>query len=177
MSRSWERMVRKNTSAINKSRKKQGGQGFVPEASRIDRFKGRNFILPTVILFFTGFYAYVSFIARQAVPVEGQGSGTDSLYWITIVCYVLLAMLFFFRRPYLNVAKEFIQTRRITGDKMLRASGIRKIRVQDGYVVIEQVKGPSWTFSRFLNRFPTEDMTARLKAFAKENHVEFVEQA
>lgn len=176
MSRSWERMVRKNTSTINKSRKKQGGKGFVPEASRIERFKGRNFILPIVILFFTGFYAYVSFIARRAVPVEGQGSENDALYWVTIACYILLAMLFFFRRPYLNVAKEFIQTRRITGDKLLRASGIKKIRVQDGYVVVEQVKGPSWTFSRFLNRFPTDDITVRLKAFAKDNQVEFVEQ-
>ncbi|WP_028561167.1 hypothetical protein [Paenibacillus pinihumi] len=174
MSRSWERMVRKNTSTVNKVRKKQGGKGFVPDANRIDRFKGRNIILPLAVIFFTGFYAYISFIARQAPGVES--SNTDALYWITIVCYFLLALLFFFRRPYLNVAKEFVQTRRFTGDKILRANGIKKISVQDGYVVIEQVKGPSWVFTKFMNRFPTKDMAERLKQFAKDNEVEFVEK-
>ncbi|MBJ6363650.1 hypothetical protein ACFOQM_20705 [Paenibacillus sp. GCM10012307] len=175
MSRSWERMVRKNTSVVNKKRKKQGGNGFISEANRVDRFKGRNIILPLAVIFFTGFYAYISFIARQAAV--GDAGNTDTLYWITIACYILLSLLFFFRRPYLNVAKEFVQTRRFTGDKMLRANGIKQINVQDGYVVIEQVKGPSWVFSRFMNRFPTNDMAERLKQFAKDNQIEFVEKA
>ncbi|GGF89798.1 hypothetical protein [Paenibacillus abyssi] len=168
MSRSWERKVRKNTSTVNKARKKSGTGSFVPEASRLDRFKGRNLILPVALVMFIGFYVYMNTLTEQ-----GESGG---LYWLTIVCYVLLAALFFFRRPYLTVGKEFVQTRKMTGDKILRASGIQRITVQRGYVVIEQKKGANWVFSRAMNRFPTEQMAERLKIFANDNQIEFTEK-
>ncbi|XEC92589.1 hypothetical protein AB6A23_14380 [Paenibacillus tarimensis] len=169
MSRSWERMVRKNTSKVNKIRKKSGAGAYIPDASRIDRFKGRNVLLPLAILFFTGFYAYMGSLSTDYTE-------SNSLYWLTIVCYLLLSALFFFRRPYLSVGKDFVQTRKMTGDKTLRASGIKRISVQPGYIIIEQIKGANWMFSKTLNRFPTEAMTERLQTFAKDNEIEFVQK-
>ncbi|RXZ81876.1 hypothetical protein EBB07_12740 [Paenibacillaceae bacterium] len=170
MSRSWERMVRKNTTKVNKGRKKSGTPDFIPKEQRLDKYRGRNYILPIAILAFTAFYAYIGSLASSAE------SPSETLYWVTVSCYVLLGLLFYFRRPYLTVAKEFVQTRKMTGEKTLRASGIKRINVQPGYIVIEQVKGASWIFSKMLNRFPTEMMGERLKEFANDNNIEFSEK-
>ena len=165
MSRSWERKVRKNTSSLNKQLKKQGKTGFTGTKPAVEKFKGRNYILPILILLFTGTFTFMM------TSTPGLEDDSTMLY-VTIGAYVLLALLFFMRRPYLAVGKDFLGTRRMTGDKTLNASGIRKIVLQNGYVMIVQAKGPSWMFSRLLNRFPTDAMAERLKRFASENAVE-----
>ncbi|PZD93650.1 hypothetical protein DNH61_23850 [Paenibacillus sambharensis] len=175
MSRSWERKVRRNSTVINRQRKKSGAQSIAGAVQRVDRFKGRNFILPVFLLLFTGGYAYLATI--PAAAPEGENVTSTGMFWLTIGCYFLLAMLFFFRRPYLSVAKDYVGTRRMTGDKTLYASSIKSISVQPGYVVIEQVKGANWVFSKAINRFPTEAMAERLRAFAKENNITFHEKA
>lgn len=169
MSRSWERMVKKNTQKMSAARKKQGEEKYIPPDRRIFRFKGRNYILPISIIIFTAFYSYLSLTTPDMER--------NSLFWVTVAMYGLLALLFYFRRPYLAVAKDFVQTRKMTGDKILRASGIRKISTSPGYVVIEQVKGANWIFSRMVNRYPTELMAEKLKQFAKDNNIEFEQKS
>jgi hypothetical protein len=171
MSRSWERKVRKNSTVINKQRKKMGLESLTSPGAKIDRFRGRNYIWPAFLILFTLFYAYM-----VTIPTEDPNAinaWESPMFWVTIVSYVLLATLFYFRRPYLNVAKDYIGTRKMTGDKMLQPSGIKQIVVSPGYIVIEQVKGASWVFSRMLNRYPIDQMAARLQEFAQANNVKF----
>ncbi|MBD2869825.1 hypothetical protein [Paenibacillus arenilitoris] len=165
MSRSWERKVRKNMSNVNKQRKKQGAGQIVFNADKSEKIVGRNFIAPILLLLFIGLYV----ILMQSA----EGFRTDTMFWITIGCYILLASLFYFRRPYLTIGKDYVQTRRFTGDKRMTASAIKGISVQPGYVVIEPVKGANWVFSRVMNRYPTEEMGEKLKTFAQSNGIKY----
>jgi hypothetical protein len=164
VSRTWERKVRKNSAQLNKARKKQGLKAMTPAADQAERFVGRNYIGPALIVMLTVFYAILG-QANTAMQEDG------TFYWLVIVMYLLLAVLFFFRRPYLAVGKDYVQTRKWTGDKRLQASDIRSIRVQPGYVVIEHKKG-NWVFSRVMNRYPTDEMAARLSTFAQQHKIE-----
>ncbi|MFS0722341.1 hypothetical protein [Paenibacillus sp. 1P07SE] len=172
MSRSWERQVRKNTSAVTKYNKKRGAGSYVPKESRIDRFRGRNYILPIAILLFISFYTYLGTLPASA---SAEGEAVSGLFWVTIVCYIILAMLFFFRRPYLAVAHNYVQTRKMTGDKRIMADGIKRIQIFSGHIIIEQTKGANWMFSRALNRYPIPEMAERLREFAKDNQIDLVE--
>ncbi|WP_028610653.1 hypothetical protein [Paenibacillus harenae] len=165
MSRSWERKVRKNMSVINKQRKKQGTGQIVFNADKSEKIVGRNFIAPILLILFIGMYV----ILMQ----NTEGFKIDTMFWITIGCYVLLAALFYFRRPYLTIGKDYVQTRRLTGDKRLPASGIKGINIQSGYVVIEPVKGANWVFSKVMNRYPTDEMAEKLRAFAQSNSIPY----
>ncbi|MDQ6418099.1 hypothetical protein RB620_01485 [Paenibacillus sp. LHD-117] len=168
MSRSWERKVRKNMTTINKQRKKQGSGQLVMNAEKADRFTGRNFVLPVLLILFVIMYLFV----MSADPKFKL----DTINWVTIGAYVLLAALFFFRRPYLKIGKDYVQSRRLTGDKRLNAADIQGIRVQNGYVTILPKKGAGWTFSRLLNRFNTADMTDKMKSFAQIHGIQFEEK-
>jgi len=169
MSRSWERKVRKNTTVLNKQRKKMGVQAFSAAKPKFEKFKGRNYILPAFIVVFTGFYVYMS-------TLSSEWKTNRNMFMLTIGSYLLLALLFFLRRPYLTVAKDYIGTRRMTGDKTLYASNIKSINLQSGFVVVEQQKGPNWVFSKAMNRYPIERMAVRLKAFAAEHGIELKEK-
>jgi len=171
MSRSWERQVRKNAGAINKQRKKMGLESLSSPAAKIDRFKGRNYIWPAMLILFISFYTYM--LTLPTDDPNAPKAWDAPMFWVTIAAYLLLAALFFFRRPYLSVAKDYVGTRKMTGDKIMQASAIKQITVQPGYVIIEQVKGASWVFSRMLNRYPIDQMAERLEEFAKANNVRF----
>ncbi|GGG88024.1 hypothetical protein [Paenibacillus radicis (ex Gao et al. 2016)] len=165
MSRSWERKVRKNMSQINKARKKQGSSGIVLGSEKKDRFTGRSFIAPILLILFIGLYV---------ILVSSDPSfKASTMFYVTVGCYVLLALVFFFRKPYLTVGKDYVQTRKLTGDKRLNPAAIKGISVQRGYVVIEQHKGGNWVFSRVMNRYPTEEMGTRLQEFAKVHNLPF----
>ena len=165
MSRSWERKVRKNMSKINQNRKKHGVGQIVLNAEKKDRFVGRNFVLPSLLVVFVLFYI----IMFSTSPNFQFGT----MEWLTIACYFLLAALFFFRRPYLTIGKDYVQSRRMMGDKRLTVKEIKTIRVQNGYVTIMPHKGAGWMFSRTLNRFNTEQMSEKLKAFAAAHNIPF----
>ncbi|MFF2089730.1 hypothetical protein [Paenibacillus sp. NPDC058174] len=165
MSRSWERKVRKNMSQINKARKKQGSSGIVLGSEKKDRYTGRSFIAPILLILFIGMYV----ILVSSDPSFKAGT----MFYVTVGCYVLLALVFFFRKPYLTVGKDYVQTRKLTGDKRLNPAAIKGISVQRGYVVIEQHKGGNWVFSRVMNRYPTDEMGARLQEFAKVHNLPF----
>jgi hypothetical protein len=157
--------VRKNMKVVNKQRKKQGSGQIVFNAEKVDRLVGRNYIAPILLLLFIGLYV---------VATLGNNEFTGgTMYWITIACYLVLAAIFFFRKPYIAIGKDYVQTRRMTGDKRLSADAIKSITVQKGYVAIEPQKGAHWMFSRLLNRYPTDEIAEKLKAFAHTNHITF----
>ncbi|MFD0711658.1 hypothetical protein [Paenibacillus sp. GCM10027626] len=169
--RSWERKVRKNQAQLNKQRKKRGEKPLNTGVSApgADIFKGRSIILPAFLVLFTALFAIMS-------TASGAEQTSGTLFWVTIVCYLLLAVMFILRRPYLAVGKDYVKTRRFSGDRMLMASNIKAIKVEPGNVVIEQVKGANWVFTRTINRYPIEQMTERLRAFAAANQVTFNEK-
>ncbi|MGO4697095.1 hypothetical protein AB4Z50_22680 [Paenibacillus sp. 2TAB26] len=165
MSRSWERKVRKNMNVVNKQRKKQGNGQIVFNAEKSEKIVGRNFIAPILLILFIGMYVILM-----------SSSSTfkmDTMFWITVGCYILLAALFFFRRPYITIGKDYIQSRRLTGDKRIPAASIKGFSVQKGYVVVEMQKGGNWVFSKLTNRFPTDEIGDKLKLFANANGIAF----
>lgn len=171
MSRSWERMVERNSKQLNKKRKKEGKQAISAPAQQVDRFQGRNYIVPTLLLLLV-----ILFIIIYQ-PWSTANNESPGLMWVTVGCYALLALFYYMRKPYLSVAKDYLETRRFSGYRRLKPAEIRKIVLQPGYVVIETVKGGNWVFSRLMNRFPIERMGERLQAFASVHHIEFEQKS
>ncbi|GGD63946.1 hypothetical protein [Paenibacillus nasutitermitis] len=172
MSRSWERKIQKNQSQLNKQRKKQGKAPLVASKSAsnpVYTYKGRSILMPAFLLVFTAGYTGISLTG-------GAYKQAGSMFWITIACYVFLALLFMLRRPYLSIGKDFVRSRRFTGDRTLFLSSIKGISVQKGSIIIEQPKGGNWIFTRLFNRYPTDEMTERLRAFAAANDIPFAEK-
>ncbi|RED60306.1 hypothetical protein [Cohnella lupini] len=167
MSRSWERMVEKNSKQINKRRRKEGKKGISPNAPQIDRFRGRNYIVPSLLLMLIILYVTL------AQPWSDSFMQDQTLFWVTIGCYVVLAVFYYFRRPYLAVTRDTLETRKFTGYKTLRPTEIRKISIQPGYVIIETIKGASWVFSRLMHRYPLERMSERLKTYSELHHIDW----
>lgn len=165
MSRSWERMVRRNAQKLNKQRKKQGKPAMYGTLN-VDRFRGRSYIFPLILVMLTIFYV------TSFGPWVTRPDTDSSIFWITVILYLLLALFYFLRRPYLNVTKDTLETRKFTGYKTLRPGDIRKIVFAPGYVVVEPVKGANWVFSRYLNLYPVAQMQERLKTYCETNKVE-----
>ena len=169
MSRSWERKVRKNMATVNKARKKTGAGNLVMNVEKKQevRFTGRNYILPAVLILFIGMYNFLMLMDPTFK--------FNTMYWITIVSYFLLAALFYFRKPYLTIGKDYVQSRRMLGDKQLFAGAIKEIKIQSGYVIIVPNHGGSWAYSKLFNRFPLQEMTVELKKFAEKHNITFTE--
>ncbi len=161
MSRSWERMVRRNRKQINKRRKKEGKQAI--GNAQVERFRGRSYILPLFLVLMAALFVVVS----RPWEVD-QGA----LFWWTVAAYAALALLYFLRRPYLAVGRDWLETRRFTGYKTLKASEIRKIILLPGYVIVESVKGSRWVFSRAMNLYPIGPMSERLRKFAQDHRID-----
>lgn len=170
MSRSWERKVKKNMEQVNKQRKKAGvGSLQLNQPVAEDKlvFKGRNIVLPIVIIFFIGMYNFLMLMNPEYA--------IDSMFWLTNIAYLVLAALFFFRKPYLAIGKDYVQSRRMMGDKKLFAVAIKEIKVQGGYIIIVPNNGSSWAFNKTFNRFPIEDMKVELKKLADKFNITWTE--
>ncbi|MBT2287944.1 hypothetical protein J7E73_02125 [Paenibacillus albidus] len=170
MARSWERMVQRNTQQINKQRKKQGKASIYASttstAKESDVFKGRNIVLPVVLVLLGVLYWLVGTIDTT----EGSGG---LMNWLGIVLYFLLAALLFFRRPYLKVERARLSTTKFNRERLLPADQIEKIFLSRASVTIKyKGKRSTWMFSRFINRYDTALMGKRLEEFAKLNHIE-----
>lgn len=175
MSRSWERKVRRHTEQLNKRRKKAGLPAVSSPGAVTDRYRGRNYILPAFLILFIGFYIYMMTISADD-PDQPNPFGS-TVFWLTVASYLALAAIFWFRRPYLLVGKDYVGTRKFTGPKTLTAGSIQSITViRPGYVIIEPKKGGNWVFSRLLNRYPIDEMAERLRRFAQDNRIPFHEQ-
>jgi hypothetical protein len=167
MSRSWERMVLKNSKQINKRRKKEGKKSISPNTPQVDRFQGRNYIVPILLLMLIALYITL------AQPWSANFKQDQTLFWVTIGCYVVLALFYYMRRPYLSVTRDTLETRKFSGFKTLRPTEIRKITLQPGYIIVESVKGANWVFSRVMNRYPLDRMGERLKTFSELHHIDW----
>ena len=159
---------------VNKQRKKQGKGSLVlnndgKQVSKIETtFKGRNFILPIVLILFIGMYNIIMFMNTEFVP--------SGMFWFTNIAYVAMAALFFFRRPYLTIGKDYVQTRRMMGDKQQFAVAIKEIKVlTGGYIIIVPNHGSSWGFNKMFNRFPIDEMKVELKKFADKHNITWTE--
>jgi hypothetical protein len=154
MSRKWERMVDKNTKNVNRQRQKFG-KSLVASNSVEDRLLGRNWIPPVLFISIAFFYM-----------ITFKSTYGTTMYWITVISYVLLGVMLFFRRPFLAIRKSELVTRKFGGFKSLEAADIGQITVQKGYVVIvSKNKKERWVFSRAFHRYNTLEMGERLKKF------------
>ncbi|GIP19937.1 MULTISPECIES: hypothetical protein [Paenibacillus] len=166
MARSFEKQVEKNRQKILMQQKKQGVQpGKLGVKGEGDTFKGRNIILPVVLILFGGMYGSLGFI--------GKNTEINSfLYWITIGLYIMLGVVVFIRKPYLRVGQKALYTSKFNRDRMLSAESIQKIVLSQGMVsIVPKGNGQKWNFSRSRNRFDTAAMGERLKEFGKTNNV------
>lgn len=154
-------------STLNKQRKKQGKDHIVTGAAKVDNYKGRSYLLPIFLLFVIGIYCVTSMMAL----VEFK-----TMEWITIGAYILLALFFFLRRPYLSVGKDFIQTRKMSRDRKLQASSIKSITLAKDSVLIEPSKGANWVFSKWMNSYPVHEISDRMREFANVNHIKLLEK-
>lgn len=165
MSSKWERKVARNAEQINKQRKRFGqppiGSAAKPLKDK-DIFYGRSMILPLFLLAAAVFFA----------TVYGRLGQTDALYWITIILYVLLALFFFFKRPYLSVHASTVATARFGREKAVPAKDIESIEIAKDYCLISfKNKRSKWVFSRHMNRYNTEAMGKRLREFAEKHNI------
>lgn len=169
MSRSWERKVSKNMSQLNKQRKKQG-QALVGTTTvgtnDGDVFKGRKYVLPIILVALAVLYALLGIATVEA------GGGSQTLNWIGVSLYLLLALMIFLRKPYLKVGRSTVSTMKFNRERKLAASEISQIKITKGSVVIEtKARGGNWVFSRLINRYDTTAMGERLGQFAKVNNI------
>ncbi|MDD9268799.1 hypothetical protein ACFPES_17295 [Paenibacillus sp. GCM10023248] len=167
MSRKWERMVSKNTKKLNKDRTKRGIAPISTDPDRSEVFKGRSIILAL-------FFVLVSvFLLLTLTKTSG-----DAMYWYTTLAYLVVGVfVYFVRRPYLKVSKSSLSKRGFARELILNADNINEIEYAPGQVVIHlKGKSPRWVYNRTLNRFDVAAMAARLKKFAEQNHVSFVDK-
>jgi uncharacterized membrane protein SirB2 len=170
MARSWERMVQRNTHQVNKQRKKSGKDTIHSSSSSAasktsEVFRGRNIVLPVVLLGLGIMYWTVGTVDQQ----NGNGSWMNVM---GIVLYFVLAALIFFRRPYLKVEKARLSTFKFNRERFLAAADIEKIIISRGSVTIKHKgKRMKWIFSKLINRYDIGAMGERLEQFAKVNNV------
>lgn len=169
MGRSWERKVSKNMSQLNKQRKKQGQAilgSTTPGSNEGDIFKGHKYVLPIVLIALAVLYALLGMATVEA------GAGSQTLNYVGVSLYILLALMIFFRKPYLKVGRSTVSTFKFNRERKLSATDISKIKILQGSVVIEnKARGGNWVFSRLINRYDTKAMGERLEQFAKVNNI------
>jgi hypothetical protein len=161
MSRKWERKVERNRAQANKLRQKMG-QARIEEEQAV-MIRGRSWLFPLFLLLIVSFFAAL-------MPPEGR---SDTLYYITIALYVLLALFYFFgRRPFLKVSKHQLSWRTFTGDKNIPADQITMVFIGKRETVVNLKDGKtSRSFSRFRNLFPMEQVNQTLTEFAESHNI------
>lgn len=164
MSRKWERQVERNTKLANAQRKRLGQTSISEAAKGDDRHYGRSILMPS-FLFVVGIFYMITF----------WGVNRGGLYWVTVLCYLGLALIVFaFRRPLLVIGKQTLTTRKFAGFRTVKAEEIEQIEAMRGYVLITlNSKKAKWVFSRSMHRYNTDKLAEKLKEFAKVNQVTF----
>jgi|HigsolmetaAR203D_1030402.scaffolds.fasta_scaffold00122_61 hypothetical protein len=163
MSRKWERMVQRNADRLNRQRKKRGKPGIEVGKSNVDVYRGRSVFLPIIFLAVSVFLV--------SVPSESV-----TLQWVTAILYFLMALYFFFKRPYLAVGRSGVAVRRLGREKWVSADQIAEIHAGKGTtLIVLKMRKTRWSFTRWLNGYPTDEMNARLKLFAAQHGIPYHE--
>ncbi|WP_151736293.1 hypothetical protein [Paenibacillus tengchongensis] len=178
MSRSWERMVQRNTKQANSLRKKQGKEtiqgSYAPAGTSAgkgaDVFKGRNIFFPVILVLLGIMFWMVS-------TVDQTDQSGIFAPWVGIVLYFALAALVFFRRPFLKVERARVSTIKFNRERWLQAAEIEKIILSKSAVFIKHKgKRKQWVFSKWINRYNTVAMAERLEQFGKANQIEVIHE-
>lgn len=167
MSRKWERMVSKNSKKANINRTKMGKAPISTDPDRAEVFKGRSILL-------AAFFIVVSiFLLITLTKTEG-----DKMYWYTTLSYLVVGVLIYFvRRPYLRVTKTNLSKRGLARELVLEPEHIKEIVHAPGQIIIElNSKSPRWVYNKTLNRFDIPAMAGKLKKFADQNRIAFVDK-
>ncbi len=164
MTRKWERMVAKNSKNVNKQREKYGRKPDSPKTQ--EKFKGRGWLFPTVL----------AAVGIMYMILFASTAGT-TIYWVTVGSYLLLALIFFFRRPFIEVKRNQLTFRRWNALKFASSEDIKQIMLQNGAVIIVLKKNKSrWIFSRLIQRYDTDAIAERLKEFARAHGVALTDE-
>jgi hypothetical protein len=166
MSRKWKRMVSKNAKAVSEYKKKQG----ITPGLAIDKpqmYKGRSIMLP---LLFIGISLFLMF--------SFTSTGQDNMYWFTTISYFLFGLfIYFVRRPYLKVSKSSLSKRGFAREFIVEADHIKQIVCKPGNIYIElSGKQQRWVYSKTLNGFNIEAISQKLKSFAADNRITYVDE-
>lgn len=174
---SFDRKVERNQRKMHKSGK---GPAVKTRSNRDPRtalgakgdgeiFKGRKIILPITLALLAVLYGMVGTVGNAAEL-------NSTIFWLTIVLYLLLALMIFLRRPYLRIDRTWLYTSKYNRDKLIEAGNISKIKVNKNcskITIVPKSKDVNWVFSRSRNLFNTQAMAAHLEQYAKANHVTF----
>lgn len=165
MASKWERQVERNAKKVNLQRKRNGVAPITQTTNKDDKQKGRSWIL-ALFLVIIGLFYMVTF----------WDVDRNTLYWVTVIMYLILALIIFYlRRPFLGIGKSSLTTRKFAGLREKKAEDISKIEIQPGIVIIEFSDSTNrWVFSRFMNRYNINEMATELQEFAIRNKVNFV---
>jgi len=157
MSRKWERMVERNSKRMNQDRVKKG-QAPIGAKDGAEPIRGRSWVFPLALAAAGGLFGIT-------MPEANAG---DTLYQITVVLYLLLALFhFLIRRPYLKVGKNELAWRTYTGDRIAPAHEIAAIRIGEkrSTVVLKDGKTKR-SFSKLYHLYPMERVNEALSSFA-----------
>jgi hypothetical protein len=160
MSRSWARRIEKNKKQVNEQRKKRGLDKLTDSSTEV-RFVGRSWVLPLFLLGMLIWYLLL-FIGDKGI-----------MFWVTVIGYsVLILFLFFVKRPFLVVGKDFVESRRFGGVVRVTVDEIDKISItNDSVTIYFNVKRPSWMFTSLFQRMNISLMREKLKAFCETNQI------
>jgi hypothetical protein len=160
MSRRFGRLIGKNKKKANEIRKKTGKSTMLDENTEV-RFLGRGWLLPMFLMGMLIWYL-ILFIGDRGF-----------MFWFTVSGYTLLSLfLFFLKRPYLVIGKDFVESRRFGGVFKIQHQEIEKIVVsKDSTTISFNVKRPSWSFSKLFHRMDITLMNEKLQAFAEKHQI------
>lgn len=168
MSRKWQRMVEKNQKDAYKRNKKRGTKNVI-NGGLNDQIihKGRSWLVPLLLISFCLFF----------VLVPGQYYTKDKWYWFTVVSYLLLGVFVFLtRRPFLQITRNDITSRRFGGNRTYQASDIQEIHLRENEVSIQfKQQRSKWVFTRWMHRFQMNQLMVDVIHFAARNQLPIID--
>lgn len=165
MARSFERKVRKNTAQLNKTRKKKGMQTISGAGSAMEIFRGRNITSPIMLAGLAVLYMLMSYFLTK--------TGMRGMDWLVFGLYLMLAVIFFIRRPYLKVGKDTLYMLKGGRERPMTAEDMKIIKIEKGYVtIVRKGKGGNFILTKSLGRYDTDAIAQRLEKFALSNQVQ-----
>jgi len=164
MAGKWEQQLTRNASKLNARRKRLGRQA-ISAKGEVSRHRGRSWVFSLLLAFLGLFYMFAYW-----------NTGRTSLYWVTVFMYLFLAVLWFaVRRPFIDIGKKSLVTRKLFGFRNIEPQDIEQIEALKGYVVITLKQNRRRiVFSRLMQWIDTERLAQDLERFAQTHRIKFV---